>query len=165
MPFVSHNYRTAKGAENTLLGGSSLGGLIALYVAMTTPGVFGSVLIESPSLWVSNRQILRDARQPRLWPHKIFLAIGTHEVGREEKDRQTVENVRELERILRRSGLDNRRRRARVAEGGTPANQPGPLASGQFQFLLEFNSRQRSCEGVAMTCSFQRAFLHPANHP
>ena len=52
MPFVSQNYRTAKGAENTLLGGSSLGGLIALYVAMTTPGVFGSVLIESPSLWV-----------------------------------------------------------------------------------------------------------------
>jgi predicted alpha/beta superfamily hydrolase len=119
MPFVGQHYRTAKGPENTLLGGSSLGGLITLYVALTTPGVFGSVLLESPSLWVSNRQILRDARAPRLWPHKIFLAIGTREVGREEKDRQTVENVRELERILRRSGLDDRRLRVEVAEGGT----------------------------------------------
>jgi enterochelin esterase-like enzyme len=119
MPFVAEHYRTAKGRENTLLGGSSLGGLITLYVAMTTPGVFGSVLIESPSLWVSNRQVLRDARQPRVWPHKIFLAIGTREVGREEKDRQTVENVRELGRIFRRSGLDDRRLRVEIADGGT----------------------------------------------
>ena len=137
MPFVSQNYRTAKGAENTLLGGSSLGGLIALYVAMTTPGVFGSVLIESPSLWVSNRQILHDARQPRLWPHKIFLAIGTREVGREEKDRQTVENVRELERILRRSGLDDRRLRVEVAEGGTHSESAWAARfPGALQFLL-----------------------------
>jgi predicted alpha/beta superfamily hydrolase len=119
MPFVSQHYRAARGPENTLLGGSSLGGLITLYVAITTPGVFGSVLLESPSLWVSKRQILRAARAPRLWPHKIFLAIGTREIGREEKDRQTVENVRELERILRRSGLDDRRLRVEIAEGGT----------------------------------------------
>jgi predicted alpha/beta superfamily hydrolase len=144
MPFVGQNYRTAKGPENTLLGGSSLGGLIALYVAMTTPGVFGGVLIESPSLWVSNRQILREARVPRLWPHKIFLAIGTREVGREEKDRQTIESVRELERILRRSGIDDHRLLVEIAEGGTHSeaawaarlpdalqfllgSQPGPL--------------------------------------
>ena len=137
MPFVSQNYRTAKGTENTLLGGSSLGGLITLHVAMTTPGVFGGVLIESPSLWVSNRQILREARGPRLWPHKIFLAIGTREVGRDEKDRQTVENVRELERILRRSGLDDRRLRVEVAEGGTHSEYAWATRfPGALQFLL-----------------------------
>lgn len=137
MPFVNQNYRTAKGPENTLLGGSSLGGLIALHVAMTTAAVFGSVLIESPSLWVSNRQILRDARQPRLWPHKVFLAIGTREIGREEKDRQTVENVRELERILRRSGLDDRRLRVEVAEGGTHSESAWAARfPGALQFLL-----------------------------
>jgi predicted alpha/beta superfamily hydrolase len=138
MPFVAEHYRTAKGPENTYLGGSSLGGLITLYVAMTTPGVFGGVLIESPSLWVSNRQVLRDTRQPRVWPHKVFLGIGTKEVGREEKDRQTVENVRELERILRRSGLDDRRLRVEIAEGGT--HSEGAWAArfpGALQFLLE----------------------------
>jgi predicted alpha/beta superfamily hydrolase len=137
IPFVSQHYRTAKGPENTLLGGSSLGALIALYVAMTTPGVFGSVLIESPSLWVSNRQILRDAREPRLWPHKIFLAIGTREVGREEKDRQTIENVRELERILRRSALDNRRLHVEVAEDGTHSESAWAARfPSALQFLL-----------------------------
>lgn len=119
MPFIGKHYRIAKGPENTFFGGSSLGGLISLYVAMNTLGVFGGVLLESPSLWVSNRQILRESRALRVWPHKIFLAIGTREVGREEKDRQTVDNVRELERILRRSGLDDRRLKVEVADGAT----------------------------------------------
>jgi predicted alpha/beta superfamily hydrolase len=119
MPFVSQQYRVAKGPEHALLGGSSLGGLISLYVAIAAPGVFGRVLLESPSLWVSNRQILRQCRGFRQWPEKVFLGVGTREVGREDKDRQTVENVRELERTLRRSGLDDRRLRVEVAEGGT----------------------------------------------
>lgn len=119
LPFVSQNYRIAKGPENTALGGSSLGGLISLYVAMAAPGVFSRVLLESPSLWVANRQILRDARRFRQWPQKIFLATGTREAGREDKDRETVENVRELERVLRRAGMDDRRLRVEVADGGT----------------------------------------------
>lgn len=119
LPFVSQNYRIAKGPENTALGGSSLGGLISLYVAMAAPGVFSRVLLESPSLWVANRQILWDARRFRQWPQKIFLATGTREAGREDKDRETVENVRELERVLRRAGMDDRRLRVEVADGGT----------------------------------------------
>jgi enterochelin esterase-like enzyme len=118
-PFVSRNYRVAKGAQHTSLGGSSLGGLISLYAVMAAPGVFGRVLLESPSLWVANCRILRDARQFRQWPEKVFLAVGTREAGREDKDRQTVGNVRELERIFRRAGLDDRRLRVEVAEGGT----------------------------------------------
>lgn len=118
-PFVSQNYRVAKGAQHTSLGGSSLGGLISLYVAIAAPGVFGRVLLESPSLWVANCRILRDARRFGQWPEKIFLGVGTRETGREDKDRQTVGNVRELERVLRRAGLDDRRLRVAVAEGGT----------------------------------------------
>jgi predicted alpha/beta superfamily hydrolase len=119
MPFVGQHYRVAKGSEQALLGGSSLGGLISLYVAIAAPGVFGRVLLESPSLWVSNRHILRESRGFRRWPEKIFLGVGTREVGREDEDRQAVENVRELERTLRRSGLDDRRLLVEIAEGGT----------------------------------------------
>ena len=119
MPFIHQSYRVAKGAESTFLGGSSLGGLIALYTILRAPGVFGGALLESASLWVANRQILKDSRSFRNWPLKVFLAVGTREVGREDKDWQTVENVRELERILRRGGLDHRRLRVEIAEGGT----------------------------------------------
>lgn len=119
MPFVGQHYRVGKGAENTALGGSSLGGLISLYVASVAAGVFGRLLVESPSLWVANQQILRDAGKFRNWPEKIFVGIGTCESGREDKDRQTVENVRELERILRRAGLGQQRLTVEVAEGAT----------------------------------------------
>jgi enterochelin esterase-like enzyme len=137
LPFVNQHYRTAKGPQNTLLGGSSLGGLISLYVVIKTPGVFGRVLLESPSLWVGNRQILRDCRRFRHWPEKIFLGIGTREVGRAEKDQQTVENVLELERILRRSGLDDRRLRVEVADGATHSEAAWAARfPGALKFLL-----------------------------
>jgi predicted alpha/beta superfamily hydrolase len=93
--------------------------LISLYAVMAAPGVFGRVLLESPSLWVANCRILRDARRFRQWPEKVFLAVGTREAGREDKDQQTVGNVRELERIFRRAALDDRRLRVEVADGGT----------------------------------------------
>lgn len=119
IPFVTQRYRIARGPENTGLGGSSLGALISLYTAMRRPGVFGRLLLESPSLQISQRRIVKDSRSLRQWPEKISLAIGTRESGREDKDRQFVDDVRELERILRRSGLDDKRLRVRIDEGAT----------------------------------------------
>ena len=72
-----------------------------------------------PSLWVANRRILRDCRGFRQWPHKMFVGVGTREVGRDDKDLQTIENVRELERVLRRTGMDERRLRVEIADGAT----------------------------------------------
>jgi enterochelin esterase-like enzyme len=137
MPFIHHTYRVAKGPENTFLGGSSLGGLIALYTILNKPGVFGGALLESVSLWVANRQVLKDSRAFRGWPQKIFLAVGTQEAGREDKNRQTLENVRELERILRRSGLDDRRLLVEISDGGTHSEAAwAARLPGALQFLL-----------------------------
>ena len=73
MPFVKQTYRIATGPENTGLGGSSLGALIALYTAMARPGVIGRLLLESPSLWASGRQAIKGSRSVRIWPERIFL--------------------------------------------------------------------------------------------
>jgi predicted alpha/beta superfamily hydrolase len=119
MPFVYERYRIARGPENTGLGGSSLGALISLYVAMERPGIFGRLLLESPSLFVSNRRVLKFTRHFRQWPAKVFVAIGTRESGREDKDRQVVDDVRTLERSLRRAGLDDTRLLVRIDEGAS----------------------------------------------
>jgi predicted alpha/beta superfamily hydrolase len=119
MPFVSERYRIAPGPENTGLGGSSLGALISLYTMIERPAAFGYLLMESPSLFISHRRVLKYSRKVRQWPAKIFLGVGTREAGREDKDKQEVEDVRELERILRRAGLDDRRLLVRVDEGAT----------------------------------------------
>jgi len=119
MPFVEGRYRVARGPENSALGGSSLGALISLYTVIQRPEVFGGLLLESPSLFISYRRIVKFSRLVRQWPAKVFLAIGTREAGREDKDRQVVEDVRELERTLRQAGLDDRRLLVKVDQGAT----------------------------------------------
>jgi predicted alpha/beta superfamily hydrolase len=82
-PLVDAHYRTLDGVEHTAIGGSSLGGLVSLYIGLTRPHLFGSVAALSPSVWWQNRALLRivDAfdspRRPRIW-----LDVG----GREGQD-------------------------------------------------------------------------------
>jgi enterochelin esterase-like enzyme len=117
MPFVESNYRVATGPENTGLGGSSLGALIALYTAMAQPGVIGRLLLESPSLWASGRQLVKESRLVRIWPERIFLAVGTNEAGSAERSRTVVDDVRELAAIIRRAVLSESRLRLVVKDG------------------------------------------------
>ena len=119
MPLIEERYSVRKGPENTGLGGSSLGGLIALYTQLASPGVFGRLLIESPSLFVANRKILKEARGFRLWPTRVYVGTGTREVGAAEKDVKIVADVRELAGILQDAGLDETRLRVRIEEGAT----------------------------------------------
>jgi predicted alpha/beta superfamily hydrolase len=117
MPFVHQRYRIARGPENTGIGGSSLGAIISLYTVMECPGIFGRLLLESPSLFVSKREILNRSRVLRQWPAKVFVAIGTREAGSEDRDRQAVEDVRRLEQTLRRAGLREERLLVKIDEG------------------------------------------------
>ena len=117
IPFVARTYRIAGGPENTGLGGSSLGALIALYTAAVRPGVIGRLLLESPSLWASNRQLIRQSRAVKRWPERVFLATGTAEAGRMDRDQSVVDDVRELAAILRRGGLDDTRLKLVIDDG------------------------------------------------
>jgi predicted alpha/beta superfamily hydrolase len=119
VPFIAQSYRVAAGAENMGLGGSSMGALIAQYTAMTRPGRIGRLLLESPSLWASNRQIIRESRSVKYWPERIYLGTGTAEAGSPDRDRSVVDDVRELASIFRRVGLDEQRLRLEIEEGGT----------------------------------------------
>jgi predicted alpha/beta superfamily hydrolase len=119
MPFIASRCRVATGAENTGLGGSSLGALIALYTAMQRPGVFGKLLVESPSLWASNRQLIKESRGIRRWPKRVVLAVGTAEAGRPDKNQSVVDDVREFAGILRRAGLNEARLRLVIEEGAS----------------------------------------------
>jgi predicted alpha/beta superfamily hydrolase len=119
MPFLFERYRIARGPENTGIGGSSLGAIISLFVALDRPGIFGRLLLESPSLFVSNRRLLKYSHAFRHWPEKIYMAIGTREAGRPDQDTQTVNDVLQLERTLRRAGLGEDRLRVVIDQGAT----------------------------------------------
>jgi predicted alpha/beta superfamily hydrolase len=135
MPLIEEHYSVLKGPENTGLGGSSLGGLITLYTQLAAPGVFGRLLIESPSLFVANRKMLDECRRFRNWPPRVYLGMGTREVGNAEKDERIVGDVRELEAILREAGLNEQRLEVRVEEGA-PHSESAWAA--RFPEALEF---------------------------
>jgi predicted alpha/beta superfamily hydrolase len=119
LPFVEGRYAVLTGSANTGLGGSSLGGLITLYTQLASPGVFGQLLIESPSLFVANRKILAECRKFRDWPSRIYLGMGTHEVGDAEKDEKVTNDAHELASILSAANLGNDWLKVRIEEGAT----------------------------------------------
>ena len=135
IPLIEKYYSVAKGPENTGLGGSSLGGLITLYTQLAAPGVVGRLLIESPSLFVADRRILEECRRFRDWPVRVYLGMGTHEVGQAEKDERIVNDARELGTILRGAGLDTRRLRIQLDEG---ASHSESAWAARFPAALEF---------------------------
>jgi predicted alpha/beta superfamily hydrolase len=117
MPFIERGYRVAQGPKNTGLGGSSLGAAIALYTVMARPGVFGRLLVESPSLHVGGRQLLKHSRLVRLWPERVFLGIGSEETGHRERDEKLVSDVQSLANTMGRAGLKEDRLKVWVEEG------------------------------------------------
>lgn len=135
MPLIAERYPVLPGPENTGLGGSSLGGLITLYTQLAAPGVFGRLLIESPSLFVAERAILQDSRQFASWPARIYLGMGTREVGQAEKNVKMVADVLELEAILRQAGVDEQRLKVRIEEGATHSESSW---AARFPEALEF---------------------------
>jgi predicted alpha/beta superfamily hydrolase len=119
MPYVQRRYRVLRGSENTSLGGSSYGALISLYTVIARPGVFSRLIIESPSLYVHDQQILKESRNQKIWPEKIYLGIGTKETGQEDWNQQALHDVLELASILHNAGLDEHRLKLRVEDGAT----------------------------------------------
>jgi predicted alpha/beta superfamily hydrolase len=120
IPFIQAHYRISRGTLNTGLGGSSYGADIALYTALTYPGTFGHLLLESPILNVGDGQLLKDAEKAKLLPQRMYIGVGTSESlkGDPKQAAERVQNVEELEKILRKKGMTPNRLKVVIEEGG-----------------------------------------------
>lgn len=79
---VAEEMRVLTGPEHTLIGGSSLGGLMALYGLSRHPDVFGNCLSMSPSIWVERGKIIQVIRHAALRPDaKVYVDFGVKEPG------------------------------------------------------------------------------------
>jgi predicted alpha/beta superfamily hydrolase len=104
-PFIDSQYRTKRGAEHTGLGGSSLGGLLSMYLALKYPAVFGRAAVVSPSVWFANKQIVHYVEALRKKPRvRIWMDIGTKEGRTAEEAQQAVTDVRLLKETLVKKG-------------------------------------------------------------
>jgi predicted alpha/beta superfamily hydrolase len=104
-PFIDKNYRTRRDAAHTGLGGSSLGGLVSIYLGLKYPQVFGRLAVVSPSVWWANNHIVHyvEALQKKP-PARIWLDIGTKEGRDQQEAQQTVDGARLFKETLVRKG-------------------------------------------------------------
>jgi predicted alpha/beta superfamily hydrolase len=95
-PFIDREYRTLPNSVNTGLGGSSLGGLVTMYLGLRYPQVFGKLLVMSPSVWWANRDILKKVyRGGYTGTQKIWLDVGTCEGRNPQGCLRNVEDLRD----------------------------------------------------------------------
>ena len=93
-PHIDKNYPTIPDREHTILAGSSMGGLIALYGVLAYNHIFQRAACLSPSLWVCPRKVLAMIAKSRMAPDTVlYMDYGQQEVG----------NHKENKRILRQA--------------------------------------------------------------
>jgi enterochelin esterase-like enzyme len=80
LPDVRKQYPVRRDRAGLSLGGSSLGGLVTLYIAAMHAKVFGGLLVMSPSVWWDRRIILRVLRERPIEPDvRVWIDIGLNE--------------------------------------------------------------------------------------
>ena len=76
------------------MGGSSLGGLVSLYLGLRYTWVFSKLCVMSPSVWWRRRAILKTVSQIKRKPDlRIWLDIGTSESPRALPDARALKDA------------------------------------------------------------------------
>lgn len=116
IPLIEREFRTAPGQKG--IGGASYGALAALFTVIQRPGEFDYLLLESPSLYVDDAHILKEAARLTVWPRRISIGVGTNETGEPDCDpastltmtnREAVTDTERLKRLLERQGIEQSR--------------------------------------------------------
>lgn len=80
-PYVDSHYRTLPDRKNTIICGSSMGGLMALYGATVYNHVFQRAACLSPSLWVSPGKVLEMVARAHIRNDTcIYMDYGSKEM-------------------------------------------------------------------------------------
>ena len=74
--WVDANFRTLPGPEHTTIGGISRSGMRAYYALMAHPETFGNALIQSPSMWVDEDNLLAMKPVADMSDKRVWVSVG-----------------------------------------------------------------------------------------
>ncbi|HOK33149.1 MAG TPA: alpha/beta hydrolase-fold protein, partial [Fervidobacterium sp.] len=79
-PYIDSNFRTLPDRENTAITGSSMGGLISLYMGVKYNDIFSKIGVMSAAFWFANGEIMNYVKNADFEKQtKIYMDIGTAE--------------------------------------------------------------------------------------
>jgi enterochelin esterase-like enzyme len=117
LPWIASRYRVRTDRHSTGLGGSSLGGLVTLYLGLRHAKIFGKLAVMSPSVWWNHKSILGylNEQAPQVWERpRMWLDVGDHE------GKRTLLDVEHLARRLKANGwVEGENLRFERVSGGT----------------------------------------------
>ena len=116
-PQMDRGLRTRPEPKWTAVGGSSMGGLISLYLGLTRPDVFGRVAPLSPSVMWAERRLF--AEWTSHVPLRVYLDAGAREqIVREGRGYDYGGSVRAFHEQLKKLGYGSKDLKAVFERGG-----------------------------------------------
>ena len=118
MPAVEAAFRVSTDPADTGIGGSSLGGLMAMLAATEHADRFGRALIESPSLLLGDGAEVRAhaAGAPR-WSERVVVGMGGREAGGDaRRNAQYTAWARDLDAAIAATGIADDARLLQIDE-------------------------------------------------
>lgn len=106
-PFIDRQYRTLPDRDHTAVAGSSLGGLISLYLCWQYPDVFSKGAVVSPALmWAGGQLVKEIEKKPEpLKRIKWWIDMGTEENFDSGGGKGPIGHTRNLVQIFDRNRL------------------------------------------------------------
>lgn len=109
--WVDSSFRTSLEPSQNIIGGASLGGLMAYYILMTYPDRFGAALSLSPSFWV-NKKVWMLHEGVDVQKLKIYFNVGSKEGG------EMKRNTKKMYQKLLKAGMPEQNLRFEHIKGG-----------------------------------------------
>ena len=99
--WIDHAYRTLPGKHHTAIGGSSMGGLMALYAVVHHCDIYSKAAVLSPFIYRLKDELLTEIRAcPKLRSHKIYISWGSDEFRTKQQLALASGRILELMRCL-----------------------------------------------------------------
>ena len=112
-PFIDKSYRTKSDRVNTGIMGSSLGGVISMYIGTEYSNTFGKLGIFSPSFWWSEKCYEQVENKGFVANTKIYMNAG------QEEHKWITGGTKKMEKILEKAGYLDENLITKYVEGGT----------------------------------------------
>src|SRR5437762_8296939 len=105
-PQIDKLYRTQPSRANTTLAGSSMGGLVTLYMAKVNHDTFGQIAVMTPWLREGNKTLLSELGDLSSWAKdtRVFLDMGSAGGANYPGDKP-IDDAREFAKALESAGV------------------------------------------------------------